>query len=278
MVIENKDIRAFYAKELPIPSPDPITPPVISTPSPVLPPSLLFDPRYFFVPEELLAPKNQIHPLSSSSTTLSKLSREQIYTYEPPSSLIHTPTLPPLYEPEKGSINMHLRHHEKQMTNISYYLEELSFHRIKKMRESFINDQIIIPGEFDELKIKLEKARSKLYAAIRQLITDSIVAALKSQAANTDNPNRNLGLKETPVAKRGNYKEFISCQPFYFNGMEGVVELIHWLERTESVISHSKCAEEDRVTFAIGTLTNDALSWWNTCAQPIGIEQANKIA
>nr|GEV06454.1 hypothetical protein [Tanacetum cinerariifolium] len=39
-----KDIQAFYAKELPIPSPDPITPPVILTPSPVLPPPLLFEP------------------------------------------------------------------------------------------------------------------------------------------------------------------------------------------------------------------------------------------
>nr|GEV01779.1 reverse transcriptase domain-containing protein [Tanacetum cinerariifolium] len=39
----------------------------------------------------------------------------------------------------------------------------------------------------------------------------------------------------------------------------------------------SKCAEEDRVTFATSTLTNDALSWWNAYAQPIGIEQANKI-
>ncbi|GJR81300.1 reverse transcriptase domain-containing protein [Tanacetum coccineum] len=38
-----------------------------------------------------------------------------------------------------------------------------------------------------------------------------------------------------------------------------------------------KCAEEDRVTFATGTLTNDALSWWNAYAQPIGIEQANRI-
>nr|GEX87577.1 hypothetical protein [Tanacetum cinerariifolium] len=69
-----KDIQAFYAKELPILSPDPITPPVILTPSLVLPPSLLFDPQYFFVPEELLPPKKQIHPPSSSSTMLSNLS------------------------------------------------------------------------------------------------------------------------------------------------------------------------------------------------------------
>ncbi|GJX22241.1 hypothetical protein Tco_0226686 [Tanacetum coccineum] len=54
-----KNVQAFYAKELPISSPDPITPPAILTPSPVLPPSLLFDPRYFFVLEELLPPKNE---------------------------------------------------------------------------------------------------------------------------------------------------------------------------------------------------------------------------
>nr|GEU60501.1 hypothetical protein [Tanacetum cinerariifolium] len=118
-------------------------------------------------------------------------------------------------------------------------------------------------------------------AAIRQLISDGIAAALEALAAtmaNTNNPNRNLGSKETPVSKRGNYKEFISCQSFYFNGTKGAIGLIRWFERTESVFSHSKCAEEDRVTFSNGTLTNDALSWWNAYAQPIGIEQANKIA
>ncbi|GKG12465.1 hypothetical protein Tco_0346702, partial [Tanacetum coccineum] len=115
--------------------------------------------------------------------------------------------------------------------------------------------------------------------AIRQLIA-GIFAALEAQAAamvNSDNPNRNIGPTKIPVTKRGNYKEFISCQPFYFNGTERAVKLICWFERTESVFSRSKCAEEDKVTFAIGTLTNDALSWWNSYAQSIGIDQANQI-
>nr|GEZ44902.1 reverse transcriptase domain-containing protein [Tanacetum cinerariifolium] len=94
-------------------------------------------------------------------------------------------------------------------------------------------------------------------ATIQRLITDGIVAALETRAINTNNTNRNLEPKETHVAKRGNYKEFISCQPFYFNGIEGAIGLICW--------------------FATGTLTNDALSWWNAYAQPIGIGQPNKI-
>ncbi|GJU33248.1 reverse transcriptase domain-containing protein [Tanacetum coccineum] len=117
-------------------------------------------------------------------------------------------------------------------------------------------------------------------AAIQQLITDGISSALKAQAAtiaSASNSNRNIGPTKTSVARMGNYKEFANCQPFYFNGTEGAVGLIRWFERTESVFSRSNCAEENKVTFATGTLTDDALSWWNAYAQPIGIDQANQI-
>nr|GEX01514.1 reverse transcriptase domain-containing protein [Tanacetum cinerariifolium] len=54
--------------------------------------------------------------------------------------------------------------------------------------------------------------------AIRQLVANSVTAALEAQATTTANiDNLNTGPRETPIAKRGNYKEFISCQPFYFN-------------------------------------------------------------
>nr|GEX60448.1 reverse transcriptase domain-containing protein [Tanacetum cinerariifolium] len=112
------------------------------------------------------------------------------------------------------------------------------------------------------------------------MVSDSVTAALEAQAAtmtNTSNPNRNTGPTGSPVAKTRNYKEFISCQPFYFNGMEGAVGLILWFERIKSIFSHSRCTEENKVTFAIGTMTDDALSGWNAYAQPMGVDQANKI-
>ncbi|GJU41591.1 reverse transcriptase domain-containing protein [Tanacetum coccineum] len=116
--------------------------------------------------------------------------------------------------------------------------------------------------------------------AIQQLIANGIAAVLEAQTATTasaSNPNKNTGPTGTPVAKTGNYKEFVSCQPFYFNGTEGAVGLIRWSERTELVFSRSNYAKENKVTFSISTLTNDALSWWNSYAQPIGIDQANQI-
>nr|GFA21679.1 reverse transcriptase domain-containing protein [Tanacetum cinerariifolium] len=119
------------------------------------------------------------------------------------------------------------------------------------------------------------EASTMSQAAIRKLVADSVAAALETQTATMAEADNSI--REIPVAKIENYKEFISCQPFYFNGTEGVVGLIRWFERTESVFSQSNCAEENKVAFAIGTLTNDALSRWNAYAQPIGIEQANRI-
>ncbi|GJS60811.1 putative reverse transcriptase domain-containing protein [Tanacetum coccineum] len=69
----------------------------------------------------------------------------------------------------------------------------------------------------------------------------------------------------------------MSCQPINFKGSEGAVGLIRWFERTESVFSRSNCTEDCKVKFATGTLTEEALSWWNSFAQPIGIEEAYKI-
>nr|GEX47415.1 reverse transcriptase domain-containing protein [Tanacetum cinerariifolium] len=117
-------------------------------------------------------------------------------------------------------------------------------------------------------------------ATIRKLVVDSVAATLEAQAAtmaNTDNTNRNTRQGETPVARKCSYKEFMSCQPFNFKGIKGVVGSIRWFERTESVFSRSNYTEDCKVKFATGTLTEEALSWWNLFTQPIGIEKAYKI-
>ncbi|GJV22141.1 reverse transcriptase domain-containing protein [Tanacetum coccineum] len=69
----------------------------------------------------------------------------------------------------------------------------------------------------------------------------------------------------------------MNCQPFNFKGTEGAVGLIYWFERTELVFLRSSCTEDCKVKFAIGTLTEEALSWWNSFAHPIRIEEAYKI-
>nr|GEZ04606.1 reverse transcriptase domain-containing protein [Tanacetum cinerariifolium] len=87
-------------------------------------------------------------------------------------------------------------------------------------------------------------------------------AALASKApAMTQAAIRNPEPREAHVARKCNYKEFMSYQPFNFKGSEGAIGLIRWFERMESVFSRSNCTEDYKVKFATGNLTEEALSW-----------------
>ncbi|GKF49295.1 hypothetical protein Tco_0142546 [Tanacetum coccineum] len=155
-----KDVQAFYAKELPISSPDPITPPAILTLSLILPPSLLFNPRYFFIPEEILLPRKQIHSPYSSSTTLFNSSRNQTCDLISPSFSVYTPTPPQIFKIGKCSDNTYLKHHEKQVKDILNYLDELYLHRIEKMEEGRINGNEL-KTELKEIRIQIVKLKKK---------------------------------------------------------------------------------------------------------------------
>ncbi|GJS47147.1 putative reverse transcriptase domain-containing protein [Tanacetum coccineum] len=136
------------------------------------------------------------------------------------------------------------------------------------------------PNEMAPKRTSTSAAPAMSQAAIKKLVADSVAAALEAQAAtmaNTNNTNRNTKPRETPVAINCSYKEFMSYQPFNFKGTEGAVGLIRWFERTESVFLCSNYTEDCKVKFSTGTLIEEALYWWNSFSQPIGIEEAYKI-
>nr|GEU75769.1 reverse transcriptase domain-containing protein [Tanacetum cinerariifolium] len=92
------------------------------------------------------------------------------------------------------------------------------------------------------------KASSMTHDAIRKLVADSVSIALEAQVAmmaSTNNPNRNSGPRKTPVTRKCTYE--------------------------------NNCAKKNKVKFAINTLIEEALYWWNSFAQPIGVKEAYKI-
>ncbi|GJX36847.1 reverse transcriptase domain-containing protein [Tanacetum coccineum] len=296
--------------ELPIPPLQaPIAPPTIVSPSLVLSLSPMFDSRDFFPPEEispakdietpvestvLISPSSSVgssSPVRSTTPPLDYLFDKSIFT-ELDNSLWIIPqplgSEPVPKEPNKldsyeySSLEIIIKNVQVCHQGSSEQDSKIQKQQGRTTRLNMYHLQLsrIQPLDMPPKRTSTSATPAMTQAAIRQLVVNSVAAPLEEQAAtmeNTDNPNRNTGPRETLVAKRGNYKEFISCQPFYFNGMEGAVDLICWFERTELVFSCSNCAEENKVTFATGTLTNDALSWWNAYAQPIRIKQANKI-
>ncbi|GJV91550.1 hypothetical protein Tco_1539363 [Tanacetum coccineum] len=225
--------------ELPIPPLQaPIAPPTVVSPSPVLSLSPMFDSRDLFPPEEISPPKDIETPVESPIPISPSSSVGS-------SSPVRSTTPPPDYPFDKSIF--------AELDNSLWIIP-------RPLGSEPVPEE---PNEMPPKRTSTSEAPAMTQAAIRKLVADSVATSLEAQAAtmaSISNPNRNTEHTGTPVAKTGNYKEFISCQPFYFNGTEGAVGLIRWFERTESVFSRSKCAEENKVALAIGTLTDDSLS------------------
>ncbi|GJW94308.1 reverse transcriptase domain-containing protein [Tanacetum coccineum] len=116
--------------------------------------------------------------------------------------------------------------------------------------------------------------------AIQQLIANGFTTALEAQAAtmaSASNPNRNTGPTGTPVAKTGNYKEFVSCQPFYFNGTEGAIYNTPCFRTMYDVDKVAIYFLYRTHLFLMEIVKLNRVSKKYSYAQPIGINQANQI-
>nr|GEW80857.1 hypothetical protein [Tanacetum cinerariifolium] len=61
-------------------------------------------------------------------------------------------------------------------------------------------------------------------------------------------------------------------RPLNFNGTEGVVGLIRWFEKMETVFHISNYPQKYQVKYGTCTLLNSALTWWNSHKRAIGIK------
>ncbi|GKE29459.1 putative reverse transcriptase domain-containing protein, partial [Tanacetum coccineum] len=86
-----------------------------------------------------------------------------------------------------------------------------------------------------------------------------------------ENPDENVR-GDRPVARECTYQDFMKCQPLNFKGTEGVVGLIRWFEKMETVFHISNCPEKSQVKYATCTLLDSALTWWNSHKRTIGTE------
>nr|GFA65712.1 hypothetical protein [Tanacetum cinerariifolium] len=106
------------------------------------------------------------------------------------------------------------------------------------------------------------------------MIDHGVNAALAARDANRtgdDSHTSRTGVRRTErVTRECTYHDFMKCQPLYFKGTEGVVELPQWFEMMEMVFRISNCLAENQVKFATCTLLAGALTWWNSHVRIIG--------
>ncbi|GKG46643.1 hypothetical protein Tco_0501489, partial [Tanacetum coccineum] len=72
---------------------------------------------------------------------------------------------------------------------------------------------------------------------------------------NGGNGNPNENKRDTrPVARECTYQGFMKFQPLNFKGTEGVVGLIRWFEKMETVFHINNCPEKYQAKYATCTL------------------------
>ncbi|GJW17021.1 hypothetical protein Tco_0024457 [Tanacetum coccineum] len=93
------------------------------------------------------------------------------------------------------------------------------------------------------------------------------------------NENRNVnGRGDRPVARECTYQDFMKCQPLSFKGTKGVVGLIRWSEKMETVFHISNCPERYQVKYATCTLLDSALTWWTSHKRTIRTDAAYSLS
>ncbi|GJX98491.1 reverse transcriptase domain-containing protein [Tanacetum coccineum] len=115
-------------------------------------------------------------------------------------------------------------------------------------------------------------------AHLQAMIDQGVTAALAARDATRngdDSHTSRMGVRRTErVARECTYQDFMKCQPLYFKGTEGVVELTQWFERMETVFRISNCSVDNQIKFSTCTLLAGALTWWNSHIRIVGQDVA----
>nr|GFC10421.1 reverse transcriptase domain-containing protein [Tanacetum cinerariifolium] len=102
-----------------------------------------------------------------------------------------------------------------------------------------------------------------------------VLAARDANRTGDDSHTSGMGVRRTEcVTRECTYQDFMKCQPLYFKGTEGVVELTQWFEKMETVFRISNCLAENQTKFTTYTLLAGALTWWNSHVRIVGSDAA----
>ncbi|GJS22574.1 putative reverse transcriptase domain-containing protein [Tanacetum coccineum] len=190
-------------------------------------------------------------------------------------------------------------------------IERIESLRLENLKEEFHQVRRDRDDTRGRLRRTMTNTRSGMtHAAIEEMINQRVDAALEARRVNRDlelgngndngggdgngngtrngnnggdngdgNENHNVnGRGDRPVARECTYQDFMKCQPLGFKGTEGVVGLIRWSEKMETVFHISNCLERYQVKYATCTLLDSALTWWNSHKRTIRTDVAYALS
>ncbi|GJU19232.1 hypothetical protein Tco_1152574 [Tanacetum coccineum] len=136
-------------------------------------------------------------------------------------------------------------------------------------------------GQEKRARRRMEQQLASVTETLREMQTK--MGALQAQQARAPGPHSSP--EDADSSKRGinervfgvecfSYLDFLKCQPLNFKGTEGVVGLMQWFERMETVYRISNYSVENHIKFATCNLLGSALTWWNSHVATVSHDNA----
>ncbi|GJU14072.1 hypothetical protein Tco_1136468 [Tanacetum coccineum] len=104
-------------------------------------------------------------------------------------------------------------------------------------------------------------------AQLQAMIDEGVTAVLAARATTRngdDSHTSGTGVRRNERAVREcTYQDFMKCQPLFFRGTEGVVDLTQWFERMETVFGIVTARGESSESLPLVLFMGIALTWWN---------------
>ncbi|GKA65652.1 hypothetical protein Tco_0765359 [Tanacetum coccineum] len=179
--------------------------------------------------------------------------------------------------------------------DISHYMSEVPLDRITEFetaQRQLEAGQLMASGERElvwlirrdrddtcrRLRRTMTNTRSgTTSAAIEELINRRVAEALEARETNRNlrigNSNDEGGNSNGDGNRNGGGME-MEITMRMIEGTEGVIGLIRWFEKMETIFHISNCLEKYQVKYATCTLLNSALTWWNSHKRTIGTDAA----
>nr|GEY73508.1 retrovirus-related Pol polyprotein from transposon TNT 1-94 [Tanacetum cinerariifolium] len=261
------------------PSQVPIDPPTALPPSLVLPPSPLFDPRDFFFPEEILTAQKQAHDLPlehieqmkdnieglGNGRVIIQRDFDQLETelQEARTQIAGFQRKQMAHDNEIVLTRVRISTLEMLIEDIQIYVCHGCLSYIPYFDVSYLYvpgiTMVLLPSGFLE----------PLYPGIIDMINDQNIEHMIPPTPPRDTkPPIGSPIPSSPSSSVGYSSPVRSTTPSPDYPFD---------ESIFAELDNSNCNEDCKVKFATGTLTEEALSGWNSFAQPIGIEEAYKI-
>nr|GEV18371.1 hypothetical protein [Tanacetum cinerariifolium] len=288
-------MQAYYAtNELPIPPPAPIAPP----PSPVLSPQ--FDPRNFFLLEEMLPPHKQTHFLLHSSANFaappqifeigesSHKTPLERYDEQIETILNHLDELPlePVEEIKDkirglGNDFMNVVHNQdiEHMIPLTSPRDTetpigspMPFSPSSSVGSSSPVRSTTPPPDYPFDEFIFAELDNSLWIILRPLGSEPIYKEPNEMAPKRTSTSAVSAMTQAPIRQLVTDSVAIAPEAQVAN-MANADNTNRNTEQREAPVATKNC----KVKFATGTLIEEALSWWNSFARPIGIEEAYKI-